>query len=175
MELWGARLYGDPCRDCGFAWSLTPRGAVELVTALPARYAGLTEGRRGDERLPGLAWNVTAYVSHVTDNLRNWAERLAAARLSDARHVPGYDQDLLARVRRYDEVPLAGALWSLRWAVAAWAESVSAALDTGIVLEHVARGGQSAEDVALNNAHDAAHHAWDIARILAYTDERVIG
>ncbi|WP_190232849.1 hypothetical protein [Streptomyces avicenniae] len=168
MELWGASLYGDPCRDCGFDWSLTPREAVVLVGALPARYAGLVEGLRGDERLPGLAWNVTAYVSHVTDNLRNWAERLAGARLSDAHRVPGYDQDLLANARHYAEIPLAGALWSLRWAAAAWAESVSAALDAGVVLDHATRGSQSTEDVARNNAHDAVHHAWDIARIVAH-------
>lgn len=71
MELWGARLYGNPCHDCGFDWSLTPREAVEQVADVPSRYAALVAGRRGDERHPELGWNVVAYVSHVTDNLRN--------------------------------------------------------------------------------------------------------
>ncbi|MEU5102051.1 hypothetical protein AB0H07_07130 [Streptomyces sp. NPDC021354] len=171
MELWGAHLYGDPCRDCGFDWSLTPREAVGQVKDLPVRYAALVEGRRGDERHPELAWNVAAYVSHVTDNLRNWAERLAGARLSGARRVPGYDQDLLAQARYYNDVSLAGAVWSLRRAVDSWVESVSAALEDSVVLEHVERGVQRAEDVARNNAHDAAHHAWDIARTLAHVDQ----
>ncbi|MGW2343102.1 hypothetical protein [Streptomyces sp. NPDC001661] len=170
MELWGARLYGNPCRDCGFDWSLTPCEAIGQVEDLPARYAALTRGRRGDEGHPELAWNIAAYTSHVTDNLRNWAERLAGARLAGLRHVPGYDQDLLAQARHYNDVPLAGALWSLQRAVSAWAESVSAALKEDVVLEHADRGVQRAEDVARNNAHDAAHHAWDIERILTYAD-----
>jgi hypothetical protein len=170
VESWGAQLYGSPCRDCAFDWSLTPRDALEQVRVLPGGYAALVEGRGGDERHPDLAWNVAGYVSHVTDNLRNWAERLAGARLSGARQVPGYDQDLLAQARRYDEVSLAGALWSLERAADAWVDSVSAALEEDVVLEHAGRGIQRAEDVARNNAHDASHHAWDIARILAHAD-----
>lgn len=166
MELWGAWLYGDPCRECEFDWSLSPGDAVALVRDVPARYGRLAEGRRGNERHPDLAWNVAAYVSHVTDNLRNWAERLVGACLTDVRTVPGYDPDLLARARGYNEISLAGALWSLRGAAGAWAESVFLALEDGTVLEHAGRGPQRAEDVARNNAHDAVHHAWDIQRIL---------
>ncbi|MHC5256592.1 hypothetical protein ACYSUO_01790 [Streptomyces sp. UC4497] len=173
MELWGARLYGNPCRDCEFDWSLTPREAIAQVGDVPARYVALVEGRRGDERHPELAWNVAAYVSHVTDNLRNWAERLAGARLTGTREVPGYDQDLLAQARYYNDVPLAGALWSLQRAADAWVDSVSAALAENVELDHADRGVQRAEDVARNNAHDAAHHAWDIGRILAHVDRRI--
>lgn len=171
MELWGARLYGNPCRDCGFDWSVTPREAIGQVEDLPARYTALVKGRRGDERHPELAWNVAAYTSHVTDNLRNWAERLAGARLTGVHQVPGYDQDLLAQARCYNDVSLAGALWSLQQAADAWVDSVSAALEQNVVLEHADRGLLRAEDVARNNAHDAAHHAWDIERILTYADQ----
>jgi hypothetical protein len=80
-------------------------------------------------------------------------------------------KDLLAQARYYNDVSLAGALWSLQWAADAWVSSVSAALEANLVLEHAARGAQRAEDVARNNAHDAAHHAWDIERILAYVDQ----
>ncbi|MER5757627.1 DinB family protein [Streptomyces sp. NPDC002088] len=143
---------------------------MENARPLTARYAALVKGRRGDERHPELAWNIAAYVSHVTDNLRNWAERLAGARLTGMRQVPGYDQDLLAQARHYNDVSLAGALWSLQRAADAWVSSVSAALEESVVLEHAGRGVHRAEDVARNNAHDAAHHAWDIERILAHTD-----
>jgi hypothetical protein len=73
---------------------------------------------------------------------------------------------LLAEARRYDEISLAGALWSLRWAATAWAEAAETALAAGLVLRHATRGPQRAEDVARNNAHDAHHHLGDIARIL---------
>lgn len=106
------------------------------------------------------------YVSHIADNLRNWAERLVGARLSGAVDVPGYDADLLAEARRYNEMAPAAALWSLERAVGAWTGSVAAALDDGVVLRHATRGPQRAEDVARNNAHDGHHHAWDIERII---------
>lgn len=95
------------------------------------------ESGAGRERHPDLAWTAAAYVSHVTDNLRTWAERLA------------------------------GALWSLRWAVGAWTQSTELALAGGVVLQHATRGAQAAEDVARNNAHDAHHHPRDIDRTLA--------
>jgi len=75
VERWGADLHGDPCRECGFGWELSP-----------------------------------AYVSQVTGNLRTWAERLAGGYLAGDLEVPGYDPDLLARARHYNEVSLAGAL-----------------------------------------------------------------
>jgi hypothetical protein len=168
VEKWGAGLYGDPCSGCGFDWSLTPQEAIGIVAGLPARCRELLSGRTGHERHPDLAWNAAAYVSHVTDNLRNWAERLAGARLSMAADVPGYDPDLLAQARHYNEIGPAAALRSLEHAAVAWSESVTAALADGVVLQHTTRGAQRAEDVARNNAHDAYHHAWDIERILGH-------
>lgn len=170
MERWGANLYGDPCEGCGFGWSLTPRDAIRSVARLPARCQTLLVGHTGYERHPDLAWTPAAYVSHIADNLRNWAERLAGARLSGAVDVPGYDPDLVAEARHYNEIAPAAALWSLGHAVAAWTESVRAALDAGTVLRHATRGEQRAEDVARNNAHDGHHHVWDVTRILRYTD-----
>lgn len=130
----------------------------------------LLEGRTGEERHPLLTWTATAYVSHVTDNLRIWAERMAGARLSGVTDVPGYDPDLLARARNYGAIPVAAALWSLADAASAWARSLTASVEEQVVLQHATRGPQRADDVARNNAHDAAHHMWDIRRILAHTD-----
>ena len=166
MEQWGASLYGDPCRACGFGWGLTPEQAVTWVRAAPDTFATRLAGATGRERHPDLAWTTGAYVCHVTDNLRTWAERLAGAYLAGHLAVPGYDPDLLSRARHYDEIALAGALWSLRWAVTAWTEAAGTALASGVVLQHATRGPQRAEDVARNNAHDAHHHLWDVTRIL---------
>jgi hypothetical protein len=168
VEKWGADLYGDPCGGCGFAWSLTPHEAIRVVAGLPARYRELLNGCTGHERHPQLAWNPIGYISHVTDNLRHWAEGLAGARLSGAADILPYDPDLLGQARNYNAIAPETALWSLERAVPAWSESVTAALDGGVVLQHAARGIQRAEDVARNNAHDAYHHAWDIDRILDF-------
>jgi hypothetical protein len=39
VEKWGADLYGDPCRECGFGWDLSPAQAVASVGAVPHTYA----------------------------------------------------------------------------------------------------------------------------------------
>ncbi len=109
MEKWGASLYGNPCRDCGFEWDLSVAQAVVVVREIPDRYAHLLAGAGGGERHPDLGWSATGYVSHVADNLRSWAERLVGGYLAGDLTVPGYDPDLLSEARRYNELSLAGA------------------------------------------------------------------
>jgi hypothetical protein len=164
--LWGSQLYGNPCRECKFHWEISAPDAVSLVQELPKLYAARLDGATGKETRPDLAWSVSAYVSHVADNLRIWSERLAGARLSSDSRVDGYDQDLLGVARRYETINLRAALWSLDWAVQEWSDSIRLALVSGTELHHSDRGRQSAEDVARNNAHDASHHLWDIERII---------
>ncbi|MFI0424172.1 hypothetical protein [Spongiactinospora sp. 9N601] len=147
---------------------MTPLAAVELVRGLPGRFGGVLAGWSGFERHPELGWTSAGYVCHVTDNLRNWAERLAGARLAGVVEVPGYDPDLVAQGRRYNEIAPAAALWSLGHAVEVWVAEVTAALAAGVVLRHATRGAQRAEDVARNNAHDGHHHVWDVERILRH-------
>lgn len=167
-ERWGAELYGDPCRGCGYDWSLTPADAVRLLGVLPARFARLLDRSTGREWHPNLTWGPVAYVCHVADNLRIWAEGMGAAVRHDGEvTVPGYNPDLLAEARRYHLIDPAGALWSLEAAAALWSGAAHAALDRSVVLHHASRGIQRAADVARNNAHDAVHHVWDIERLLA--------
>jgi hypothetical protein len=138
--------------------------AVALVTAIPGEFARLVEGVDGSCRHPDLTWPVVAYVCHVSDNLRIWAERLAALALGDLRPVAPFDQDLLAMARRYNDVSLAGALWSLARAVDDWNHSVLIADRASIILLHPERGEQTLAEVVRTNAHDAHHHGWDIRR-----------
>ena len=170
MEPWGAGLYGGQCGQCGWAWSSDVASGIEYVRSVPQRYARLLEGRSGLERHRELGWSVTGYVCHVGDNLRLWAERVAGVlRGGDAR-VGGYDPDALAAARGYEQVSLPAALWSLEVSAVAWVQVLTEAVDGatgGVVLLHATRGRQRARDVASNNAHDAHHHAWDIARSLS--------
>jgi hypothetical protein len=167
-EPWGAGLYGDPCRECGFGWAISAEDAIELTAGVPARYRALLEHATGYERHPDLSWNASAYVSHVADNLRMWAERLAGIRISGQHRAPAYDQDLMAEARHYNEIDKAAALWALDHAVSLWLDGVTSALALGLEVDHATRGVMSATDIIRANTHDAYHHAWDIERILAY-------
>ena len=166
MESWGAARYGDPCRQCGFDWSISPAAALTRINDLPADLEAATRTCTGSERRVSGGWSVAEYVCHIGDNLRQWAERVQAARLAGTVDVEGYDPDDLAAVRRYAAVPLAAALWSLRLAARDWTDVLDPALRESVVLSHRTRGRQRAADIARNNYHDAYHHQWDINQIL---------
>lgn len=166
MDNWGASLYGEPCRQCGFTWSAGLAGAVSLMRGIPDAIDELVKGATGAERLPDLGWNVSGYIAHMTDNTRIWSERLiAVARGADA-HVVPYEPDLLAESRHYNDVALEGARWSLRIAVDGWLAAVTEAELAGVVILHSERGEMELFDVVASNAHDAHHHRWDLTRIL---------
>jgi hypothetical protein len=174
-ERWGADFYGDPCRECTFDWAVSPTLAVRVVEGIAADFRTLLRSCTGGERHPDLAWGPVGYACHVGDNLRAWAEGLAAGLEPGGPvpiPVPGYDPDLLAEARRYDLITTEAALWSLARSAAAWCEVVPRAVAGGVVLWHARRGEQRAADVARNNAHDASHHRWDVHRILATTAMR---
>jgi hypothetical protein len=166
VDNWGAALYGEPCRECGFTWSAGLDATISLLRDIPDSIDDLVENATGKEGLPDLGWNVSGYIAHMTDNTRIWSERLiAVARGADA-HVVPYDPDLLAEARQYNEVALQGATWSLRVAVADWLDGIEEAHRAGVVMLHSERGAMELFDVVASNAHDAVHHRWDVTRIL---------
>jgi hypothetical protein len=167
MSEWGVSIYGEPCRGCGFSWSVTVGDAIVFVADVPGTYARTLVGATGTERHPELSWSVSGYVSHVADNLRIWAERLAGIAAGASPEVGSYDEDELARARGYDQIPLQAAMWSLTRSVAGWQYAVRQTQRTGVVLVHPEQGTQFLSDVVLINAHDAFHHHWDIERSLA--------
>ncbi len=167
MSTWGSAAYGDPCRGCGFAWALTAEAAAGVVSAAPTTYRYAVGSATGRESTPELQWNVVAYVAHVTDNLRIWGERLAAAADPGERiSLVRYDGDALASARSYHSLPLAGVLWGLGDAAASWTRAWTGA-DRSRVFLHPERGRISAGDIARTNAHDVVHHQLDIRRCLA--------
>ena len=163
MEQWGANLYGNPCRECGFDWSLTPEQAVTVVRAVPGSYKAWLAGATGRERHPDLAWSATGYVCHVTDNLRIWAERLAGGYLAADLAIADYEPDLLSQGRRYDEVSLAGAAVA-RWAPPPGPRPRKRRSPSAWYFSTLLAAG-SGPRTWPGTAHDTHHHRWDIGRI----------
>lgn len=166
MSEWGRATYGDPCRECGYEWSISQQDAIQLVMDMPAALRKLVAGKDVSVRHPDLSWSLLEYVCHVADNLRISAERLAGIAAGASREISSYDQDLLAVARNYSRVPIEGALWSLERATSDWKDAIEVASRAEVIVLHPERGDQSVLDVCLNNAHDAHHHRWDIERIL---------
>ena len=167
VNQWGVTTWGEPCRECGFSWAISPEEAMEMMGGVPARLREAVGPSDGSAVGAGLTWSVTAYVCHVGDNLRISAERLVGVARGGAAKIAAYDQDDLAEVRRYDAVAIQGALWSLERAVSDWLAAIDIARASDVVFDHPERGRYSWVDVSASNLHDALHHEFDILRILA--------
>jgi hypothetical protein len=166
MDLWGAALYGDPCRECHFDWSISEDAGLLLISELPRTYAAILSRATGTERHPDLTWTIGEYVCHVADNLRIWSERVGGACEGGGPAIGAYDENLLAAARNYRHIPLAASLWSLRHSVANYLGTLSLASASGTLLVHPERGELTRADVVGANVHDALHHLWDIRRTL---------
>jgi hypothetical protein len=136
---------------------------VKVVDHISSTLATALAGSDGTQRAVDLDWDARAYVCHVVDNLRIWAERLASATNGSPQPIGTYDAELLAAGRNY-RLPLTGALWSLADAIATWDRAVARARRGNLTLLHPQRGTLGLIDVASANAHDAYHHVWDVRR-----------
>lgn len=165
MSAWGRTAFGQPCTECGFDWDIKPDRAAKIIDDAPDRYTELLADATGQESAPELGWNAVGYVSHVTDNLRIWAERFAAARQNEQLRLIGYDDEQLAIARRYNDLDLSGALWSLRQAARSWNEAWELS-ERSTTMLHAQRGPITMADCAVTNAHDVEHHHHDIGRCL---------
>jgi hypothetical protein len=165
---WGENLYGNPCHECGFGWAISRDEAIKSVVSTPRSYAQVLADADADgsERDPELTWSVGAYICHVGDNLRIWAERLEGVCRGASPMVASYDEGLLAVARAYEGIAIEAAMWSLERAVEEWKRAVEEDSAAGLVLVHPDRGQQSLLDVVRSNAHDAFHHQWDIERAI---------
>ncbi len=167
MNAWGIGVYGNPCRECGFDWSTSVDAAADLIAQAPKRYADLLEGQDGATRHPELAWSVGAYVCHVGDNLRIWAERMWSSTEANPVNLGAYDQDALASARGYEHIPVNTALWSLSYSAKMWREALESVVNREPTFNHPERGLQTLSDIVQSNCHDAVHHEWDMRRSLA--------
>jgi hypothetical protein len=159
--------YGDPCRGCGFEWSVEPAICVAIVSDAPARFKSILAGQVGRKVHPNLEWNATAYVVHVTDVLRIWSDRIAAVALGASDPVVPYDEDRLGGVRGYVSLPLPGALWSLGRAVGDWQAAEHLAQSAVVTLAHPVQGPLPLDDVRRIMAHEIVHHAADLTLIVS--------
>ena len=167
MSKWGIETFGDPCRGCGFRWSITAADAAEIVDDAPRRFGDLALEARGSARRADLGWSVSGYICHVGDSIRIWAERIATVALGNNGPIALYDQDLLATARHYDDVGIRAALWSLSRAVEDWNASMALVGAGPFEMNHSEVGQMSLADVILIRAHDVVHHAWDVERTIS--------
>lgn len=151
------------CAECEFSWLTTGDAALAQVRAGPARFADLLEGPHATVVPAPQVWSPSAYVWHVSDLVRAWAERLHSLGIDPDAPWAGFDPDELARARHYDALPPSTGPWSLARSVDALAQSLEP-LGTDTPFEHPEWGSGTVADALRWLAHETVHHELDVRR-----------
>lgn len=151
----------ESCPTCGWDWSTSPEDALEVIAAAPDRYAALLAGRDGMARAADGGWNATAYVWHLTDLARGWAERWVQVRAVAGSLLAGWDPDVLAEARNYRELPTAAAEWALGEAVSSFIVQCDLVGFDATFL-HGDWGNGSVADAIRWLGHEFFHHQLDV-------------
>jgi hypothetical protein len=159
------------CEECGFSWLTEGEQALSLVEGAPARFADLLS--RGDATIVVSVdvWSPSAYVWHVGDLVRAWAERLHCLGVDPDAPWAGFDPDELAAARHYDALPQAAGPWSLARSV----DALTAALedvDLAVGFDHPEWGHGTVADALRWLAHEVVHHDLDVRRGIGEADAR---
>jgi hypothetical protein len=157
---------GSSCAECGFSWLATGDEALATVRDGPESFAGLLEGREATMSPAPRTWSPSAYVWHVSDLVRAWAERLHSLAADPEAAWAGFDPDELAQARHYEALPATTGPWSLARSVDALVLSLEPhTIEAPFV--HPEWGSGTVADALRWLAHETVHHQLDVRRGLA--------
>jgi hypothetical protein len=151
------------CAECGFSWLTEPGGALDAVERAPGRFEDLLAGTDGTVAPAPEVWSPSAYVWHVGDLVRAWAERLHSLASDPRAAWAGFDPDELARARHYDVLPQASGPWAVARSVDALQQSLGS-LASETAFTHPEWGRGTVADALRWVAHEAVHHELDVRR-----------
>jgi hypothetical protein len=149
------------CPTCGYRWSIDETDALALIEAGPDRYDAILAGKDGMRHQPDGSWNATAYLWHLTDLMRSWAERWVQIREAPGSRLVGFDPDVLAEARGYRSLPTHPGLWALRSSVDTFIE-VTSMITPETSFEHGDWGTGDVADALRWLGHEIHHHVGDV-------------
>lgn len=158
-------LYGEGgapggCPECGYRWDTTAGDALALIERAPDEFAAAVDGHDGMARPADGGWNATAYVWHLGDISRGWAERWVSLAADPSVPFAGWDPVLLAEARNYTGMPTVSALWQLSVSTRLLVEQ-SRALGMDASFPHP-WGEGTVGQVLVWLAHEFTHHLRDV-------------
>lgn len=164
--IYGARVWGDPCPECGYSWSTTYEEALDLIAGAAARYGGHIRGREQAailKRSPK-TWSPSGYVWHLSDWFRIQGQRIyTIANDPLYRWVGlGLDPAELGERFRYDDLPPTAGLWALQKAADLFVEAAREA-DPSLLFD-TGEESWTVGELVVWVGHEVIHHDLDIRR-----------
>jgi hypothetical protein len=150
------------CSDCGYGWDKPIEDVIEIVRAAPDLFTSVLSSRSWPPPSEPHEWSATGYLWHLVDILRFGTERLWTIVLAAGTRMPGWDQEVMAANRHYEQLSVAVGLKALQAAASEWVRAANATPMDGSI-EHPSLGTLSTEISIRRNAHEVVHHARDAA------------
>ena len=154
---------GANCAECGFGWTTDGERALLHLRGGPGRFDELLEGHDATGQPDPRVWSPSAYVWHVGDVVRAWAERLHSLGTDPSASWAGFDPNELAGARRYHALPPRSGPWALARAIDALEQSLDG-LDMDTAFVHPEWGHGTVADALRWVAHEVVHHQVDVRR-----------
>jgi hypothetical protein len=152
----------EVCPACGYDWTIDASDALRLIVSSPDRFEAALDGRDGMHPQADGSWNATAYLWHLTDLARSWAERWVQIGTAPGSRLVGFDPDELADVRGYRSLPTSAGLWALRSGVGTFVE-ITGTLPLDTPFDHGDWGMGDVADALRWLGHEFHHHEMDVA------------
>ena len=149
------------CPECGFSWTTAVDDAIAMVAESPLQFVQALSMVDPITPVRADAWSPKEYLWHMVDVLRIGTERLWTLRVDPEGGVPSWDENELARVRRYGELSSIVGMMAYARAAEDWVRAAQAAPPEARTT-HSDLGTISAAEVIRRNAHEAQHHLLDI-------------
>jgi hypothetical protein len=161
----------ERCAECGFVWDTQLDEGLRVIGELPARTGLVLQGMGPDAyRQPADGtWSANEYVWHLADVFRMSSEWLQDMCTRDHPTHYAVDWNEMAALRRYADMPLELAAWSLGRSCDLLGEVGSRVDPTRTCYYHDWRDITAGEVVGLL-AHEAVHHLFDLERLAARKD-----
>ncbi len=159
------------CRECGFAYALTPDQVADRtesgLAAVQAAVRGAPEDQRARRPAPAV-WSVNAYTAHLADAMRMMQGRIQLIAARDRPALASHDQDQAVADGCFDAraAPAARAdLTRTAQAIAACVRALPPDAWDRVGL-HSEAGEVRLSDIAHDVPHELEHHAGDIRRLV---------
>jgi len=160
------------CPECGFSWTTGIDDAIAMVAESPLLFFQALSVVDPTTPVRADAWSPNEYLWHMVDVLRIGTERLWALRVDPEGGIPSWDENELAKVRRYDELSSKVAMMAYGRAAEDWVAAAEAAPPEARTT-HSDLGTISTGEVIRRNAHEAQHHLLDIEQASLGRSDRV--
>ncbi|HZU14735.1 MAG TPA: DinB family protein [Chloroflexota bacterium] len=156
----------ERCAECNFDWGTSTLEGLRIIDRLPRKAREVVEemGSAAYHRSDPAVWSPNEYVWHLADTFRLAAEWLHDMRTREHPTHYAVDNDALAAVRGYDQLPVELGLWSLDQSCDLFI-SEAGRTDPARTCFYDGWRDVNAGEVVSFLTHEAAHHLKDLERL----------